>query len=905
MARNNEKRQAEIIVNGQKAEASIKDMAAAAAILNKQIRGLTPGTQDFVNKSQQLQTVRKRLKDVNDQVRGVDASTKKAKMGFLGINSATDLMKKGFDLAMRSLLPLFAFQKLVEVAQHVLGIESAYKKLSGSIQQTTQLQGQALDEATIKVQALTNTFEVESGQIIKAANAISREFGISVPEALAKVEQGLVAAADKDEFLEQAREYSTQFAQAGIEAEGFVAQLIRAEQEGIFSDKGADAIKEFGLRIREQTTATSKALRDAFGDQFTDEIFGGINDGSITTAQALERVSQKLNDTTVPANKLQTVIADTFGGPGEDAGLRYLQTLTNVGGSIDELIDRTNPYIAQQEAQLELQKELAAAEAELADELAGSSAIWEAFTTNLQILGTQVLVKIVQGFGVLKNTVIGIGEVINTLSTNFSAAFAALLSGDFDTFSAIGKNLGKRLSESFNTGFREQEEMEAARRQAEKEKQQEQERLQAEKAAKEQAAAVAKVNKEEAEKLRKQREEAKKAELEAEKAIEDLKLELIQNSTEREIAKINLDTERKIEALKGSEEQITEQKLLLEQQRDQRLKELQAQLREQEAQAIEERMALEEEEQAIMEEEERLRIEEKFINGLIAEENYQQQLLDLQKQALESKLAILVQAGQAESLEAQKLKNAIIKIEQDKSKAAIKAEEEKVKAKQQLQQIELSALQGTVQETLGFFSQLRDAEGKQTKAAKFATRAGIVLSGALEVANIWKEASKFGPILGPILGAAQTALAVARTVGAVSKVDGVETRTFAKGGYTGAGTYKDHTGHRVAGVVHQNEWVAPEWMNEHPVYANTIGMLETVRKRGFATGGFESEGVRAAQTPAPSGQLEGIETLRQEFRMLFDKIDTWQREIKVINNVGETQDGINVLNEIRQDGSIS
>jgi len=35
---------------------------------------------------------------------------------------------------------------------------------------------------------------------------------------------------------------------------------------------------------------------------------------------------------------------------------------------------------------------------------------------------------------------------------------------------------------------------------------------------------------------------------------------------------------------------------------------------------------------------------------------------------------------------------------------------------------------------------------------------------------------------------------------------------FAEGGFTGSGTYIDSTGERVAGIVHEGEWVAPKWM---------------------------------------------------------------------------------------------
>ena len=50
---------------------------------------------------------------------------------------------------------------------------------------------------------------------------------------------------------------------------------------------------------------------------------------------------------------------------------------------------------------------------------------------------------------------------------------------------------------------------------------------------------------------------------------------------------------------------------------------------------------------------------------------------------------------------------------------------------------------------------------------------------------------------------------------------------FASGGYTGQGMYKDKTGERVAGIVHQGEWVAPKWMVNS--YGDLFQQLESVR----------------------------------------------------------------------------
>jgi len=949
VASNNEKRTAEIIINGQKAEASLKDMSAAAAVLNNQVSKLTPGTEEFVKKSQQLQQVRKRYKEVRAEVNGVDISTKKAKAGFLGITSATDLMKKGFDLALKSLLPLFAVQKLLEVAQHVLGIESAYTKLSGTIAKVTGLQDEALQKATIQVKAITDTFDISTDELLKSANAMAKEFGISVPEALEKIGKGLTAAADKDEFLAQAAEYSTHFSKAGVEAEGFVAQLIRAEREGIFSDKGADVIKEFENRIKEQTTASKTALEDAFGKEFTNEIFSNLNNGSITSVQALERVAEKMNDTTVPANKLQTVIADVFGGPGEDAGLRYIQSLTSIGGSIDDLIDKNDPLNAQLAAQLALNEELATVQAELGAELQGSSGLWESITTNLQILGSKVLVEVVKAFKSTKDSVVDVynnslplravfqsivfvfESLYNISSTFFknaldgftglSSTVGALLAGDFssipeiisNTFKNFDKNLAD-LGKTTITNFKEAVDntlkenpidTEAAKI-VTKETIEEQK-----KSARHQAQEVARVSKEEAEKIRKANEKTKQAELALVQSIEDLKIQAIEDSNERQIAQINKDTERKLAALKGTDKQIEEQTLALEQIRFEKLKALKDQQEEQTRQEELEKFQLREEEKALLEEQEKIALEEKYLDGIIKEEEYQEAIFNMQQQALESKLTLLKQTNTEEGAEAQKLKNEILKIENEKTKSIIAFEKKKRDAKKLIDEAELADLQNSVQQSLGFIAQLRDEEGKQSKASKLAAKANIIISGKQEVANIWKNASELS-LFGTIAGAIQTALAIARTVKAVREVDSVNT-SFAFGGYTGSGTIKDVTGHKVAGVVHDGEWVAPKWMNQDPVYANVIGMLETARKQGFATGGFtEPASITQPSQNIPQQANTNIEELKkiqeiqlQETIALRQTLENWPKELKVINNVGDTEEGIKVLNSLRKDGSIN
>lgn len=90
-------------------------------------------------------------------------------------------------------------------------------------------------------------------------------------------------------------------------------------------------------------------------------------------------------------------------------------------------------------------------------------------------------------------------------------------------------------------------------------------------------------------------------------------------------------------------------------------------------------------------------------------------------------------------------------------------------------------------------------------------------------------------VAGDIMYAAQAVIAIASYASNVKKIQSAQ---YATGGYTGPGSDRDSSGHRVAGVVHDNEWVAPKWMVQDPKYAGVIGTLEKERKRGYSGGGY-------------------------------------------------------------------
>ena len=82
------------------------------------------------------------------------------------------------------------------------------------------------------------------------------------------------------------------------------------------------------LRIREMPKATREAV-EGIGIA-SEEVEKALKDGSMTIFDVLRQVSEKLNELPENSVAVGTAIANIFGGPGEDAGVKYLKTLKDI-----------------------------------------------------------------------------------------------------------------------------------------------------------------------------------------------------------------------------------------------------------------------------------------------------------------------------------------------------------------------------------------------------------------------------------------------------------------------------------------------------------------------------------------------------------------------------------------------
>ena len=321
--------------------------------------------------------------------------------------------------------------------------------------QLTGLTGDDLKDFRSEVQATATVFNKEYKETLIATNAVAKQFGISQDEALENIRKGFLSGADASgEFLEQLREYPSQLKAVGVTAEETIAIITQNVQQGIYSDKGIDAIKEAGIRIREMTPATKDAFA-AIGMN-SQEIERGLREGTTTIFEVIKQVSQHLSELPPQSRQVGMAMADIFGGPGEDAGLRYLTTIKDINTNLDETVKEAGELAEVQQDQLEATEKLDKLTAALFDTTGGT---FEALIANGKLFLTNVLIGMVQGivdlinyFVDLYNNVMPLRAAFQLIGLSFETVFGAIklaIETIINRFGTIGKVIAAALKGDF------------------------------------------------------------------------------------------------------------------------------------------------------------------------------------------------------------------------------------------------------------------------------------------------------------------------------------------------------------------------------------------------------------------------------------------------------------------------
>lgn len=303
-------------------------------------------------------------------------------------------------------------QHLTQVSQEIARVERSVKFGFGANSQAE------ISELSRKVIALRTEFqEIDTKEFLGAAKVMSREFGIQGKESFKLLKQGLQATGGQLD-IDQLKEYSTQLKSVGLTADQTMGLIVKAFQEGAYQDKAPDLLREAKNRLLEMPKGTSDALNklgDSFGRlpeklnatsktgaKLTIQTVAGLKNalktGEIDVMQSVQFITRtlgKLNN-----KDRQEVIANVFGGPGEDVGERFLLSLGKAELSMKKMVNLQDPYIQAQNKRLGMEEKIVATQQEFAPDFNNLKRGWDGVVQKARLLFYKVISG---GIKILKN----------------------------------------------------------------------------------------------------------------------------------------------------------------------------------------------------------------------------------------------------------------------------------------------------------------------------------------------------------------------------------------------------------------------------------------------------------------------------------------------------------------------
>jgi len=830
------------------AGANMAQLITRSKQLNQELKSLVPGTKRFIEVTEELKQVNSRLKDIREQTRGVSSELEEMRIAGIKVPPAFVKIGNAMQMAMKAFFALQIIQYVIDWANQINELTKEYQKLRGQIEQTTGAAGSELDNYTVQLSAISKTFNVENQEIINAATALTKQLTGDFGESLRLIEQGFLAGADRGgDFLDQVKEYPTFFREAGLSGEQMIATISQGVQEGVFSDKGPDLIKEFTLRVRELTPATQKALQ---GIGITsEEIRKKIDEDGI--GGAFELVQQKLRAIEDTAPETGAALADIFGGPGEDAGIQFIENLQLANVTMEDLTDSGNEYLNVLRENYEANEELAVAQNRLTKATSAFSTFMGTTITRVKTFFLNVTADVFEFFQKLPATGQGVQAAFQAIVNNIVNFFARARTSIEITLKRI-----KKLNPFGKTSAQLDQEI----ANLEKKKTDMKEGVEGVMEAYREAylQGIEKIERDQA---------IADAFLNTQNSNPDNDPDPTTTPNPKPSAAKRPEVEReKVSAINIGDEDV-------------------------DSEIVDNAFASEQE-----------LLKNRFLQALMTEQEYYDQRYELQQQDYERRLDFLREKFGEESAAYVQLENEKLEKQKDyeMQRQELTRRTEDIRA--QLMREGVNAVSDLVGATIDLLGQ-EDDERKKNSLALKAFSAGKVLIDTQEaIMAIIKNAEAnpqniLFPAAGKIISGIKIAAVSAKSLAALNKIRGT---SFYSGGHTGDKVIMPDAYGGIVGAVHKNEWVAPDWMTGHPVYGQTIGWLEAMRQRGFKDGGFTT--INTTPTLPVSNTLGTAPDESRELMMMFLKgndqlIKAIQRKRFEVTT-GQIRDGLQEEDEL-------
>lgn len=234
---------------------------------------------------------------------------------------------------------------LLDIYDDGLGesLDDVASAMSAVVQATGETDPQKIKDLTSAALTLSSTFDMDVAESIRSAQQLMNTFGVTGESAYNTMAAAAQLGLNKDgNLLDVINEYATHYHQLGLDMDDLFSSMLNAKESGVFDlTYAGEAIKEFGIRVREGSDETKDALKSLGLN--ADDAVEAFNKGGPEAKESMLQVVAALNDVEDATKRNQIGVA-LFGTAWEDLGVRGVQAATdfnseleNVDGTIDEI----------------------------------------------------------------------------------------------------------------------------------------------------------------------------------------------------------------------------------------------------------------------------------------------------------------------------------------------------------------------------------------------------------------------------------------------------------------------------------------------------------------------------------------------------------------------------------------
>lgn len=224
-------------------------------------------------------------------------------------------------------------------------VSNAVITVKKNLQDLDQTKLTNLTEQAITLEEL---YGIDMNETLRGVNSLMVNFGMSAQEAMDYIVSGTQNGLDKtNELGDNISEYAGKFSQAGYSAQEYFQLLQNGLEGGAYNlDKVNDAINEVTTRLADGTIADSlskineetgqvEAGTGGWGEE-VENVFKQWQQGGATQKQVIDAIVKDIQNTENQQDKLNKA-ALAFGTMGEDGNTRFIESLTSVGQTYDEV----------------------------------------------------------------------------------------------------------------------------------------------------------------------------------------------------------------------------------------------------------------------------------------------------------------------------------------------------------------------------------------------------------------------------------------------------------------------------------------------------------------------------------------------------------------------------------------